>query len=68
MISQYLLMSPSVALIDPKLGYKTLDRRNINRMRQNLRAAMWGMLQTDAGARKAAPQRKPRPAAKKRTA
>lgn len=68
MITQYLLMSPSVALIDPKLGYKTLDRRNINKMRQSLRAAMWGMLHTDAAAQKTAPKRKARTPAKKRTA
>lgn len=44
MISQYLLISPSVGLIDRKLAYATHDRRNINKMRENLRLALWGMV------------------------
>jgi TetR/AcrR family transcriptional regulator len=44
MVAQYLLISPSVALIDSKLAYATHDRKNINKMRENLRLALWGML------------------------
>lgn len=44
MIGHYLLMSNSVGLIDKKLAYKTFDRRNINKMRESLRAAVWGLL------------------------
>jgi TetR/AcrR family transcriptional regulator len=47
MVAQYLLMSPSVGLIDRKLAYATHDRKNINKMRENLRLALWGMLKLE---------------------
>ncbi|HSB96099.1 MAG TPA: TetR/AcrR family transcriptional regulator [Spongiibacteraceae bacterium] len=43
-IGHYLLMSESVGLIDSKLAYATFDRKNINKMRENLRLAIWGVL------------------------
>lgn len=67
MIGHYMLISPSVALIDPKLGYATLDRRNINRMRQSVHAAMWGLLHVDAPKFAAAPRRKARAPARAKT-
>lgn len=60
MIGHYMLISPSVALIDPKLGYATLDRRNIGKMRQSVHAAVWGLLHVDAPAPVPAPKRKTR--------
>lgn len=47
MVAQYLLISPSVGLIDRKLAYATHDRKNINKMRENLRLALWGMLKPE---------------------
>lgn len=43
-IGHYLLQSESVGLIDKKLAYATMDKKNINKMRETLRLAVWGVL------------------------